>query len=527
MFLQNCHLAVSWMPSLLQLVINLRALPPQDIHPKFRLILSSAPCGAFPSDILSNSVKLTCEPPAGLRANLLRCLTKWRNPASAPSTILDLPTSPTVSHPIWERLLQALCYFHAVVLERKKFGALGWNVEYEFNDSDLDVSVTTLRMFLDEIFFEGGTVEDKLSGKRTKGGDTIPWSALRHIIGEVIYGGRVTDQWDSRCLSGILKRYLSSDLFSASSHVPALSMLSRAEISEGPEMFGMDETADKVSKIHDTECIIQNLEVMQPTGAALRAPVGRAQDHLVASLSEMLASLPPLPSQHGDYHSSLRADAHSDPLTTFLRQEVGRYSRLLTTIRNSLAELMRAVRGLAVMSQEMEDMLRSILMHLIPTAWSRLAYPSTKPLLPFMRDLYARVAFIREWVVSGRPTSFWLSGFFFPQGFLTGVLQSSARKNKLPIDTLSFEFRILDEYDHARIQEPPSEGVYVYGLLLSGAKWDPVSHVLGDAPDGEIYSPFPVVHLLPSQACILVFCILFCFLFCYFIIIFGYHLLLF
>jgi dynein heavy chain len=487
------------MPSLLQLVVNLRALSPQEIHPHFRLILSSAPCNAFPSDVLSNSVKLTCEPPSGLRANLLRCVTKWRN-VYAPSTTLPVPT---VSHPLWERLLQALCYFHAVVIERKKFGALGWNVDYEFNDSDLDVSITTLRMFLVNIL--EGNYADNLGSKGITAVEAIPWNALQHVIGEVLYGGRVTDQWDSRCLSSILKRYLSSDIFTASSHLPPFSLLSHAEISEGPEVFGMDQTADKVSKTHYAETIIQTLAVMQPAGATLRTPAGRAQNQLVASLSEMLASLPPLPSQSGDYHSSLRDEVQPAPLTTFLRQEVGRYSRLLATIRSTLAELLRAIRGLAVMSLEMEDMLRSILSHSIPAAWSHVSYPSTKPLLAFIRDLHARVAFIREWVVSGCPASFWLSGFFFPQGFLTGLLQTTARKNKLPVDTLAFEFRILDEYGQTKIKDSPREGAYVYGLQLSGARWDPIARALGDTQDGEIFSPFPIVHLVPCQNCILSF----------------------
>jgi len=49
-----------------------------------------------------------------------------------------------------------------------------------------------------------------------------------------------------------------------------------------------------------------------------------------------------------------------------------------------------------------------------------------------------------EWLTTGNPICFWMSGFFFPQGFLTGVLQTHARKDNIAIDQLQFMFKILD-----------------------------------------------------------------------------------
>lgn len=84
----------------------------------------------------------------------------------------------------------------------------------------------------------------------------------------------------------------------------------------------------------------------------------------------------------------------------------------------------------------------------MPELWARVAYPSLKPLGSWVADFHARIAFMRSWLEQGPPPSFWLPGFFFPQGFMTGVLQMHARKYSIPIDTLSFGFQVR------RVQDP-------------------------------------------------------------------------
>jgi dynein heavy chain len=90
--------------------------------------------------------------------------------------------------------LYSLTFFHALLQERRKYGPLGFNVRYEFNDSDLEMSLSTLKNFLNE------------------GREDINWDAIWYMIGQINYGGRVTDDLDRICLMSTLKKCLNPDL---------------------------------------------------------------------------------------------------------------------------------------------------------------------------------------------------------------------------------------------------------------------------------------------------------------------------
>jgi len=96
------------------------------------------------------------------------------------------------------------------------------------------------------------------------------------------------------------------------------------------------------------------------------------------------------------------------------------------------------------MSADLDQMYNSFLKNQVPANWQAVSYASQKPLASWFKDLHKRVEFMRKWMMKGHPSAFWLSGFFFPHGFMTGILQTYARKHHKAIDFLKFRFNFLD-----------------------------------------------------------------------------------
>ena len=476
--LQNCHLAESWMPKLDQIVEN---IDPDRVHKDFRLWLTSMPSPAFPVAILQNGVKMTLEPPKGLKSNLIRSYTRISNDYTN-------DCKDPVSH---KKLLFSICLFHAVIQDRRKFGPLGWNIKYDFTDGDLNMCQRQIKMMIDDY-------------------DDIPYKVIRVLCGEINYGGRVTDDKDRRLINNLLLNYVSEDVLGDEySWSPSGDYVSpRAETVEDfvehirklplvpkPEIFGLHENADITCDQNETYSMFETVLSLQPR---VNSGGGLSREDVIEAAAKDIFERTPEPFDIDEVSHRYPTD-YNQSMNTVLTQECIRYNALLVVMRKTLQEGLKALKGLVVMSPELEAVTNSIFDNQVPDAWSSKAYPSLKPLSSWVLDLLERIKFINKWIADGPPPVYWISGLFFPQAFLTGTLQNFARKNQFAIDSVQWNFNVRDTMTYANTTEPPSDGCYITGFFLEGARWDYDAHLLTESRPKELYTDFPLMWLEPVK----------------------------
>jgi dynein heavy chain len=510
--LENCHLLTSWLKTLERLLTTMKKP-----HKDFRLWLTTDPTPKFPLGILQNALKVVTEPPDGLGMNMQASYSRITQ-----EEIDDCP------HRAFRPLVYVLSFFHAVVQERRKYGKLGWNVFYDFNESDFSVSKRLLDTYLGKAFDNGD--------------EDIPWNSLRYLIGDAMYGGRVTDDFDRRILKTYLEEYMGDFLFDTNQKfffaqtpridyiVPEWGPLTNytdavaaLPLNSSPTIFGLHSNAEINYNNNLTKALWDNLINLQPRTTNVSGGVSR-EEFITKIAKDVLAQVPEefdVPMVRRGIEQKLLREKQKQmaidgineedeeegpqaivipPSLVVLLQELDRWNLLVHRMRSSLEELLNALAGLVGMS-DMLDLLADALFNAkLPVIWKELAPGTQKGLGSWMTHFTRRYLQYKHWIKHGDPNVMWLSGLHIPESYLTALIQTTCRRKKWPLDRSILYTVVTQMQKTSEVQEKPEDGCYVEGLFLEGANWDIKEQQLRNQDPKQLVVPLPILRVIPIEA---------------------------
>jgi dynein heavy chain len=470
--LQNVHLMPNWLIELEKRI----AANAADANPDFRMFITSDPSAGIPVALLQRSIKLTQEPPPGVKALNLR---SWK--------LFDESTFENSSKQgEMKSMVFCLSFFHSIMVERIKFGPQGWNRKYPFNQGDLTVCKDVTFNYLETA------------------GSTIPWDDLKYIYGEIMYGGHITDDFDRLLCATYLDMYMKNELFEGlkfyegynnagtMSHTKLTEYIQENMGMESPIMFGMHPNAEIGFRTDQSNLLFQTVFELQPRTSGGEGG-GSMSEVVMTLIEEMTDKLAEGVVEMEDLISRIEAEGGRTPYVNVFYQECKYMNTLVIEIQKSLEVLKLGLLGELQMSAAMEELQIALFSNKVPTSWAKVGYVSMRPLAGWTVSLMARLKQLQDWVVDlTMPKAVWITGFFNPQSFITAILQTLSRKNEWPLDKVVVATEVTKKAPE-EVGEASRDGSYIYGLTMEGARWDSNNMVIGTSLPKEMFCPMPVM----------------------------------
>ncbi|KAI4519311.1 dynein heavy chain [Schizophyllum commune Loenen D] len=479
--LKNVHLAPSWLG---QLEKKLQTLNP---HRNFRLFLTMEANPSIPTNILRQSRLIMNEPPPGIKANLLDSLR-----SIAPTRLSQGPAEKI-------RLYFLLAWFHAIVQERLRYVPLGWSKTYDFNDSDMAAAFGTIDAWL--------VAASK--GKANVDPATIPWDALRTLVKESVYGGRVDSDFDQRIVNSFVDGLFTPAAYNIDFElVPStgndqplgvpdgtkmehfLTWVQGLPDREPPAWLSLPPTAERVIAIAQGDELLGKLRKMRM--------LADDDDDVAASSSKVQTSAQPawmrtlldrcrewlghLPEKFNVLERP--TGDNQDPLHRLFSREGNIGRNLLTQVRRDLSDVVKVCLGELKQTNHLRTLMSALTKGTIPDHWRRYKVNHTMAVSGWIADFSRRLAQLDHIASLDNLTNVevWLGGLFFPEAYITATRQAVAHRKKWSLETLNLRL------DIERVNDPSA--FVVDGLVLEGASWSTDKLVLNDGQS---------VRLNPSQ----------------------------
>jgi len=404
-------------------------------------------------------------------------------------------------------VLFALCFYHSLLLGRKKFGVgigagngsgLGYCRPYSFNSGDLKSCCDVLHNY-------------------TENNESPPWEDLRYLFGEVFYGGHITDPMDRRMCTTYLDVLIRPELLPQGDQPPTMELAPGLKAPMAPDLAGLRDYVETslpaetpgIYGLHsNAELSLLTSQgdglfttILEVTGGGGGDGVASNTEQLVRDSVESMQSRLPQPFNMIEIDARVR---DKTPYVVIALQEATRMNTLLGELKRSLEELVLGLDGALNMSEGMEALQTAIILNRVPASWG--AVMSTRfmevfSLVQWFDDVCKRHVQLEAWTAGEvvMPASVNLSYLFNPKAFVTSVMQTYARANKLPLDAMKFVTDVTTKQQE-QVSDPAPDGAYVHGLWLEGARWDVKAGVLKDSLPKELKQQMPVMQIKPVTA---------------------------
>ncbi|KAM6498345.1 dynein heavy chain protein 1 [Amanita muscaria] len=461
--LKNVHLAPSWLGQLEKKLQTLNA------HRNFRLFITMEANPSIPVNILRQSRLFMNEPPPGIKANMLDSL------RSIPSSRLTQGPAEKI------RLYFLLTWFHAVIQERLRYVPLGWTKTYDFNDSDLAAAFGTIDNWLNRVG----------KGRANIDPANIPWDALRTLIKQSVYGGRIDSDFDQRLLDSFVDALFTPeaynvyfDLVPNTGGTQVLNAPDGTKLErfmtwvqalpdrEPPAWLSLPPTAERVIAIAQGNALLGNLRRMRmladdddetatPTKTKSQ-PV--QQPTWMRALHERCGEwLERLPAKFNTLPKATQDN--QDPLYRLFAREGTVGGKLLDQVRKDLADVVQVCQGELKQTNHLRALMSALTKGTIPNHWRRYKVPKAMAVAEWIANLARRLAQLDT--IAGLENlsnvEVWLGGLFFPEAYVTATRQAVAHRKRWSLETLHLRL------DIERVNDP---GAYIIeGLVLEGASW--------------------------------------------------------
>lgn len=471
--LKNVHLAPAWLG---QLEKRLQNLNPSR---SFRLFLTMEANPVIPVNILRQSRIVVEEPPPGIKANLRDSLK-----SIAPARLSQGPAEKS-------RLYFLLAWFHAVVQERLRYVPLGWSKTYDFNDSDMASAFETIDGWLNAV----------AKGRANVDPVAIPWDALRTLIKQSVYGGRVDSDFDQRVLDSFVDALFTPHAYNNDFElVPQDGTVKTVLVPEGTKMeqfmawvdrlpdreppvwLSLPANAERVIAVKKGDEVLSKLRKMRALAdeeegdATASGPKGASsstqpawmralQQHCKGWLAALPERLNTLPKPAAD---------NQDPLHRFFAREGNLGRKLLSTVRKDLSDVVKVCEGALKQTNHLRTLMSELTKETIPSHWRKYKVRRVMAVSEWIPNFARRLTQLEgiSQLQNFTGIQVWLGDLFFPEAYVTATRQAVAHRMSWSLETLQLR---LD------VEQTGDNGAFIVeGLTLEGATWSSDRLVLND-----------------------------------------------